>query len=235
MRLNLLFGALQLVVGDELILVALFDDFEGVAAGVTHANFTFFGHLRGALGEFKAAFAGERGNRAAHEVALRDGVDADVGGHDGLADIIHHALIEGLDHDCLRVGRGDGGHVLQALRHAVGFDVDLDVLDHARRSLAGVQRGEFVRGVVDRLLHGVAAVGDEFFEVHGIGWGYGLLLENQATSVPIRWPRTAFFTAPFSDIESTMIGSLLASQSENASASITPRRFWRASAWETRS
>jgi hypothetical protein len=34
-----------------------------------------------------------------------------------------------------------------------------------------VQRGEFVRGVVDCLLHGVAAIGDEFFEVHGIGWG----------------------------------------------------------------
>ena len=167
MRLDLLLRALQVVVGDDLVLVALLQEFEGVAAGVTHADLAFFGHLRGAFGELEAAFTGEGRDRAAHEVALRDGVDAEVGGHDGLADVVHDGLVEGLDHDGLRVRGGDGGHVLEALGHAVGFDVDLDVLDHARGGLAGVQRGELVGGVVDRLLHGVGAVGDDFLDVHG--------------------------------------------------------------------
>jgi hypothetical protein len=166
-----LLGALQVVVGDDLVLVGLLERLKGVAPGVADADLAFLGHLGGALRQLEAAFAGEGGDGAAQEVALRHRVDADVGALDRLADVVHRGLVERLHHDRLRVRGRDGGHVLQTLRDAIGLDVDLDVLDHLGVGLAGVQRAELAEGVLDGLGHLVGAVGDGLLDVHEGGEG----------------------------------------------------------------
>jgi len=62
-----------------------------VAAGVAHVHAAFLGLAVGGLDEFLAALAAHVRERDAHELAVDDRVEAEVGGLDGLLDGLHEA------------------------------------------------------------------------------------------------------------------------------------------------
>jgi hypothetical protein len=98
--LDVLLKALGLVLGE----LGLLDLLEHVAADVADVDAAFLGEAVGGFHELEAALLGEVGEGEADEVAVDDGVDADVGLLEGFFDGAEEALVPG----CTWIMRGSG-------------------------------------------------------------------------------------------------------------------------------
>src|SRR5215469_12436235 len=100
-------GALVLVLADFLVFFELVDGFFDVPADVADGGTVVFERLVDLLDELLAPFAGGRGNRNAHDLAVGVGIEAEVGGANGLVNQWHGAGVPGRDQQGAGVGNGD--------------------------------------------------------------------------------------------------------------------------------
>ena len=95
------------------------------------------------------------------------GIEAEVGGLDGLFDFFEDSRVPGRDEDELRLGRGELRELADGRGGAVV--VDLDLVEHVDAGAAGAGGGQVGLEAGDRLIHAPLEVGGKFFERRNSG------------------------------------------------------------------
>ncbi len=96
-------------------------------------------------------------------VVLR--IEAQVARLDGLFDVLERAGIVGANDDLVRLGRADGGHLLD--RHGRAVDLDPQRIDQARVGPAGADAGQVALELADGFFHPFFNVQQDFVGGHG--------------------------------------------------------------------
>ena len=154
-----------------------------------------------------ALLAAHRRHLQADHLAVVVGRHAQVAGADRLLDVLEDARVERPDDDLLRVGRADLGQLLQRRRRAVVLDAQ--AVHQGRRGPAGAQAAQLVAEDVDRLLHALFGVEQDFVACHGrsVSLRYGSPCAVSLTRVPMGWPAMARSMLPSRLKLKTRIGS----------------------------
>ena len=109
-----------------------------------------------------AALLGHGRNGNADDLAVGDGIEAEIGGLDGLLNLLEDGGVPGRDEDELRLGRGDLRHLVDGRVRAVV--VHLDLVEHVHAGAAGARGGQVGLEVGDCLIHAPLEVAVEVFE-----------------------------------------------------------------------
>src|SRR5712692_7499999 len=174
---------------------------------VTHGDAALLGELVHHLDQLTAALLRERRQWHPNQVALRSGVQAEVRLANGLLDGRRQRLVERLDREQPRLGRGDHPDLVERDLAAVRFDPH--EIEQGRRGLPAPDRAELPLGRLHRLVHRLAGVLGQLGN------------RGHLTMVPTRSPCRTRATARGWLMLNTMIGSWLARQRPNALPSMT--------------
>ena len=100
---------------------------------------------------FFTAFLGEGGHCDTQDLAVVDGVEAQVGVQDGLGDVAKCALVERLYHDHAGVGAADVGGLLDGHRRAIVFNHN--AVQHGRTGFSCPDALKFMLQMLDGVVH----------------------------------------------------------------------------------
>src|SRR3990170_6603275 len=215
--LDRLFGALVVVLGDELFLEQVLEMGVGVAPHVADRDLGVFALRAHVLTELFAALLGERRQRHADHTARGRRVQAQVRLADGLLDRGHHALVPGRHAERARIAHSDVGHLAE--RGLVAVVVDADALEQPRMRPSGADLAEIGLQGLDGFGHPRLRVFLYLFDILRHGQSPAL------TRVPSFSPSTIRSSAPGFRIENTRTGRFWSRQSAIEAMSMTPRRF----------
>src|SRR3954467_1376787 len=180
---------------------------ERLGAGMPHGDATLLAQLVDDFDEVPPPLFGERRQRHPDEVALGCRVESQIRFADGFLDGRGERLVEGLNGEEPRLGRGDHGDLVE--RHVTAVRLDPDDVEQRAAGLAASDGTELALRALDRLLHQVSRM------LGQLGNG------AHRTMVPTRSPWSTREMAPGWLMLKTMIGSWLALHSPNALASMT--------------
>ena len=119
------------------------------------------------LAYIAAALLGHGRDGHADHLAVGLGIEAEVGGLQGLFDVLDDGGVPGRDEDLLRLG---GGDLRQLADRGVGaVVVDLDLVEHVHAGPARARGGQVGLECGHRLVHAPLQVTGEFFERRNSG------------------------------------------------------------------
>ena len=157
--LQVLFGLYLVVLGDLRVLLELLDIVHGVAADIADGHLGVLAVLAHLLGQFLTAFLRELGEDQSDDSAVVLGVNAQIGGLDGLFDLLQKAAVPGLDDQRAGVGRRNSSYLADGRVHAV--ILNSDAIQDAGIGTACTDGAEILLQDLQGLVH----LAVEFFEV----------------------------------------------------------------------
>ena len=113
------------------------------------------------LGQILTALLGELGEHQTDDAAIVLGVDAQIGGLDGLLNVLEQLGVPGLNDQGTGVGGGNGGDAVQGRFTAIVFHGD--PIENLCVGAAGADGGEFLVQMLESLVHSPGI----FFEIDG--------------------------------------------------------------------
>src|ERR1043166_1617419 len=149
--LDFVLRAALVVLGHLVLLQRLLELVDRVAARVAHRYAGVLRLVAHHLDEVLAALLGERRHRHPHRLALRRGIEPEVGVADRLLDRPGHLLLERRHADGARVDQRHLGDLVD--RHLRAVVVDRDVVEDAGVRAPGAHLGEIRLERLDALVH----------------------------------------------------------------------------------
>ena len=149
--MGLFFQLLLVVLGQLTGLLHGLELIHGVAADVTDGDLGLLALLLDLLGQLLAALLGGCGKDQADDLAVIDGVNADVAGLEGLGDGLEHLTVPGSDGQDAGLGHSHSGDLVDGRGAAVVVHGDL--VQDGGVGAAGADGGQLVDQVVDAGAH----------------------------------------------------------------------------------
>ena len=126
-----------------------------------------FEHLVEVLADIAAALLGHGRNGDAQDLAVGDGIEAEIGDADGLFDFLEDGGVPGRNEDHLRLGRGDLSELADGGLGAVV--VHLDLVEHVDAGPARARGGQVGLEGGNGAVHATPEVGVDFLERRNTG------------------------------------------------------------------
>jgi len=160
-------GALLLVLANLFFFGHLLEGFVAVAADVADGGAVLLEVAVDVLADLSAALLGHGRDGDAENLAVGDGIEAEIGDADGLLDFLEDVGIIGRDDDELRLWRTELRELIDGGGRAVV--VHLDLVEHVDAGAAGAGGGQAGLEGGYRAVHAAAEIGVEFFERRNTG------------------------------------------------------------------
>src|SRR5208337_1617428 len=143
------------------------DGFLDVAADVADGSTVIFKSFVDELDELFAALFRGRGDGNTHDLAVGGGIEAEVGGANGLVNERHGAGIPRRNHQHAGIGDSDVAKLIHGHERAV--IIHADMIENGGVGAAGADTGEFLAKIVDSLFHANFCGGERFFGAGNCG------------------------------------------------------------------
>src|SRR5579885_2933840 len=222
--LHLLIVATMLVLGDLAVLLHLLQRFHAVPPHVANGDPALLRVFVRELRELLAPLAAELGDRDAHELAVRLGIDPEIGLADRLLDRGDQAAVPDLDRDHARLRHADGAHLVE--RHLAAIGLDHHRVQQMDGGAAGAQARELPAQRLQRAVHTPLQLVHQLV-CHGVSCP----CQSETIIVYLPLPVSTSARPPGLLMENTRIGMRFSRARETAAASITFRSRESTSRW----